>query len=322
MIDHDLIDWRVSNTWEKNGVKWGMLVAYIDARTAMEELDNLDAGWSTDMQPVTLGSDQGIRCALTVNGVTRVDVGVPSNTEPLKGAFSDALKRAAVQFGVGRELYEMPKIAVECEVVNGKVRGPKALPTFAKGRWTIDRQYGWVKYDREPNQKPEQGEAAVPSGGAARRSVPAAPAPAHPSPIDPDAAAARERMLAAAEAAGVGMDVLGRMAIEVGIPAGQKGSVEQYDLMAAMLGSPNESTADPTSEAPTPDAAVTEAAGDGVPPVDASAASEPPPRHGEEGYAAWFAAQSREERQKLRAQGLGPSDKPKNDQPAEMELAL
>ena len=238
-IDPQDIQWRVGSTYEKGEDVYGMLLGYIDSRTAMDELDRRDSGWSDEYAIVNLEGVQGVQCALTVNGVTRTDVGVASNTEGLIGAYSDALKRAAVKHGIGRELYDLPTVAVACEtyVKAGKkhVKRPKALPSWNGSRWTIDRQYGWVKYDREPNQKPEQGEAAVPSGGAERRSVPAAPAPAHPAIIDPDAAAARERMLAAAEAAGVGMDVLGRMAIEVGIPAGQKGSVEQYDLMAAML---------------------------------------------------------------------------------------
>lgn len=167
------IRWRVSNTWEKAGVKWGMLVGYIDARTAMDALDAMDPEWSAvHGQPIIVGSELiGVPCAITVQGVTRSDVGMPSSQEPIKGAYSDALKRAAVHFGIGRELYELPKIGVECEVVNGKVRGPKAYPVYRKGRWEIDRQFGWVKYEREPEDAPEQ------RGGAKPSSPRAAPAP-------------------------------------------------------------------------------------------------------------------------------------------------
>src|SRR5688500_11776665 len=125
-LDHADIRWRVSNTWDKGDTKMGMLVGYIDSRTAMEALDVLDEKWSSKMEPISLNGESGIRCTLVVNGVAREDVGVASNTEPLKGAFSDALKRAAVHFGIGRELYELPKIAVECEVRNGKVKDRKS----------------------------------------------------------------------------------------------------------------------------------------------------------------------------------------------------
>lgn len=178
-LNHDDIRWRVSNTWDKGSVKWGMLVGYIDSRTAMEALDALDPNWSSKMEPITLSGEHGIRCTLIVNGVAREDVGVASNTEPLKGAFSDALKRAAVHFGVGRELYELPKIAVECEIGNnGKVKGPKALPVYRNGRWDIDRKVGWVKYDREPDEQPERGERAPQAGRREAHQPATTPAPA------------------------------------------------------------------------------------------------------------------------------------------------
>lgn len=168
------IRWRVSNTWDKGPVKWGMLVGYIDARTCMEALDSLDENWSAvHGDPIVVGNDLiGVPLSLTVNGVTRSDVGMPSSQEPIKGAYSDALKRAAVHFGIGRELYELPKIAVECEVYErtGKVKAPKALPVYRKGRWDIDRKVGWVKYDREPDEQPESSERAASTG---KREAPA-----------------------------------------------------------------------------------------------------------------------------------------------------
>jgi hypothetical protein len=47
-----------------------------------------------------------VLCRLTVLGITKEDVG---EGEDLKSAFSDAFKRVAVKFGVGRYLYELPK---------------------------------------------------------------------------------------------------------------------------------------------------------------------------------------------------------------------
>ncbi len=180
-IDPADIQWRIGSTYETGEDLYGMLLGYIDSRMAMERLDALDAGWSDEYAIVNLEGAQGVQCALTVNGVTRVDVGVPSNTEGLKGAYSDALKRAAVKHGIGRELYDLPTIAVSCDwyMKAGKkhAKKPKALPSWNGKRWTVDRQYGWVKYDREPvNESSAQGEARVPSGGA-KRVVSPVPAP-------------------------------------------------------------------------------------------------------------------------------------------------
>lgn len=87
-----------------------LVVAYIDARNVMERLDKV-AGpdWSDRYEKA--GTAKGLVCYLTVCGVTRADVGDDDNeNEPVKSAYSDAFKRAAVKFGIGRFLYDLPKM--------------------------------------------------------------------------------------------------------------------------------------------------------------------------------------------------------------------
>lgn len=86
-----------------------LCVAYIDARDVMERLDAVVGGdWSDDYRAAPSG---GLECALTVMGVTRRDVGDDKNdNETEKAGYSDAFKRAAVKFGIGRFLYDMPKM--------------------------------------------------------------------------------------------------------------------------------------------------------------------------------------------------------------------
>jgi hypothetical protein len=52
----------------------------------------------------------GIRCSLSVFNVTKQDVGTTSMAEQMKGAHSDALKRAAVKFGIGSYLYDLKNL--------------------------------------------------------------------------------------------------------------------------------------------------------------------------------------------------------------------
>jgi hypothetical protein len=52
---------------------------------------------------------QRLACHLTVDGITRVDVG---DTWQGKGLYSDAFKRAAVKFGIGVSLYAVPKMVL------------------------------------------------------------------------------------------------------------------------------------------------------------------------------------------------------------------
>lgn len=77
----------------------------------------------------------GIRCDLTVLGSTKSDVGSPSNVDQIKGGYSDSLKRAAVKFGIGEYLYQVPP--QEAEIYRGRVVTPPELPDFA-----IPRQAG------------------------------------------------------------------------------------------------------------------------------------------------------------------------------------
>jgi len=87
-------------------------LAYIDARSVMRRLDAVvgPANWSFDFD---LLSPEGkmVKGKLTVLGITKCDAGEgASEDEVLKSAVSDALKRCAVHFGIGRYLYYLPSV--------------------------------------------------------------------------------------------------------------------------------------------------------------------------------------------------------------------
>ena len=93
-----------------NGKALGL--AYIDARTVMNRLDAVvGAGnWSFDFDVVSPDGKM-VKGKLTVLGVTKHDAGEGSaEDEVLKSAVSDALKRCAVHFGIGRYLYYLPRL--------------------------------------------------------------------------------------------------------------------------------------------------------------------------------------------------------------------
>ena len=72
----------------------------------------------------------GIRCSLTVLDVTRQDVGTVSMADQIKGAHSDALKRAAVKFGIGVYLYDLKNLQGGF-FEKGVVVEPPELPSWA-----------------------------------------------------------------------------------------------------------------------------------------------------------------------------------------------
>ena len=90
------------------------VVAYVDARCVQDRLDAVvGAGaWAFEWQPISIDSKGDVSVAkgtLTIHGVAKSDVGTASNFEASLGAVSHALKRAAVQWGIGRYLYDLEK---------------------------------------------------------------------------------------------------------------------------------------------------------------------------------------------------------------------
>lgn len=81
---------------------------YLTARQVMNRLDKV-AGPANWRDEYVFLSGGGVLCTLyiRVNGewVGKADMGTETDVEPEKGAVSDAFKRAAVRWGIGRELY-------------------------------------------------------------------------------------------------------------------------------------------------------------------------------------------------------------------------
>jgi hypothetical protein len=111
----DEIEWRVgSTTGDKSK---GMALAYLDARAVMDRLDAVctPGGWQDRYSHVGEKTccEIGI---LSENGwIWKADGAGDTDFEGAKGAFSDAFKRAAVRWGIGRYLYDIKAPWVEIE---------------------------------------------------------------------------------------------------------------------------------------------------------------------------------------------------------------
>src|SRR5689334_3999889 len=87
----------------------GMTFSYVDARAVMQRLDDVltPEGW--DFQSSVIPGTDIVHGKLTIGGNIREDYGYPNSDqddEPIKAASSDALKRCAVMYGIGRHLYD------------------------------------------------------------------------------------------------------------------------------------------------------------------------------------------------------------------------
>jgi hypothetical protein len=89
-----------------------LMLDYVTARFVQDRLDAAvgPSNWQTAFEgPMPSGA---VRCGIGIKPpeetewVWKWDVGVPSNIEPDKGAHSDAFKRAGVQWGIARDLYD------------------------------------------------------------------------------------------------------------------------------------------------------------------------------------------------------------------------
>lgn len=111
----DRVSWRVGST-NKDKTK-GMALAYIDARDVMDRLDNVcgPGGWQNTYPHANGKTVCSIGIKVDGEWVWKSNGAGDTDVEAEKGALSDAFKRAAVQWGVGRYLYDLASPWVEIE---------------------------------------------------------------------------------------------------------------------------------------------------------------------------------------------------------------
>lgn len=99
--------WKIQS-FTKNGDK-AQCVAYIDARDVMDLLDKAIGGenWCDEYRFEAGQWLCGLSLKVGGQWVTKWDTGVAGDFEVEKAAISDAFKRAAVKWGIGRFLYDL-----------------------------------------------------------------------------------------------------------------------------------------------------------------------------------------------------------------------
>ncbi len=105
-IDPRLIKTREGWTDRHGITHW---VEYIEWHTVADILDRVSPDWSHAVRNITqIGDLVAVTAAITIDGVTRegVGTGAAESETGIKKAEHDALKRAAVKFGVARDLYQ------------------------------------------------------------------------------------------------------------------------------------------------------------------------------------------------------------------------
>ncbi len=152
------IEWRVQSATENNrGVKL-LVLPYLTSRSIMKRLDEVFGGfWQSNFDLINVGNKEAFQCRLSIKigeeWITRSDASEVSDIEAVKGGHSNALKRAAVHWGIGRYLYELDNVWVELKdkgehYVNGTFK-LKGTPTHLKGGFDTPHLPSWAQGPRD-----------------------------------------------------------------------------------------------------------------------------------------------------------------------------
>ena len=137
------IEFRVGSTTRDKSK--GLALAYVTSRAIMDRLDSVLG--PTEWQNEVKVCDDGVIATLTIRvggeWIMRQDGAQFTNIEAFKGGISDALKRVAVLYGIGRYLYSLPQEWVELDndrmsaqtirKLRAKLGGVKSTPKKAGG---------------------------------------------------------------------------------------------------------------------------------------------------------------------------------------------
>lgn len=161
------IEWRVQQAGERNGKVWARVLAYVTNRAIQARLDDVcgPENWRNEFAPAPCG---GVMCGISIRcgdeWVTKWDGAENTDIEAVKGGLSGAMKRAAVQWGIGRYLYQL-----EEGWANVHEGGQHRAQTKDKKwfRWDPPALPAWALPDGvgKPNERPVQAQTASSDDG-------------------------------------------------------------------------------------------------------------------------------------------------------------
>ena len=168
----DEVDVRVAMA-RQSGVQ---LLVYKDARADMNILDETVGPMNWQRQHINGNAN----CVVEIwdadkkQWISKEDTGSESNTEAAKGLASDSFKRACTNWGIGRELYNLPFIWVKADNVALSKRGE---------RWACDSRFAVTELEFDESGKPVKVTITADGKPVYRYGKPApAPAPVQAAP--------------------------------------------------------------------------------------------------------------------------------------------
>jgi len=162
------IEWRVQQCGiAGSGKAWAMVLAYVTNRAIMKRLDDVcgKENWKNEFLP---GPDGGVMCGISIRieneWITKWDGAEKTQVEAVKGGMSGSMKRAAVQWGIGRYLYALEENFADASDKEQKGWNrasfkDKQSNQFKKLWWKTPTLPSWAlppKSETQPENAPEE----------------------------------------------------------------------------------------------------------------------------------------------------------------------
>lgn len=146
-VDPDLVRQREGRRDMRGNV---YMVEYIEWHTVADILDEIAPNWTHSVKDIRpIGGIMTVTVAITIDGVTREGIGTgrAGSETGIKKAEHDALKRAAVKFGIARDLYKRENDTAVSEIVTSGELSKAANEHVARnlGDLVTGKQLGMIK---------------------------------------------------------------------------------------------------------------------------------------------------------------------------------
>lgn len=148
----DEIEWRPQSAIQRQEGHQLLVLPYVQGQTIQKRLDDiLGVYWKDDYESITVKGKEAIRGYLSIKvgdeWITRTDAAELSDIESVKGGHTNAFKRAAVKFGIGRFLHN-----VEPKWVRLSPKRLSASDIYVSGKFKINQKDSFLKgYIQKPS---------------------------------------------------------------------------------------------------------------------------------------------------------------------------
>jgi hypothetical protein len=165
------IEWRVQRESKDGGSV--LVLAYVTNRAIQARLDEVFSpfGWQNSFHEGPQGGlicKLGARAAFTdqsAEWIWKEDGAENTNVEAVKGGLSSAMKRTAVQWGIGRYLYNLTDNWAKLQATKPTPNSQGQQASYHKGKyWSIPELPTWALPTLEDIKKPSDDDVTLTGG--------------------------------------------------------------------------------------------------------------------------------------------------------------